>query len=650
MKNVVLILTLVTCSKTFFGQTLVRYGNHTISRQEFLSAFRKNNTNKQATEKAYRDYLNLYIRYRLKVQAAYDLGLDTLPGQVTELQNFKSQIVDQYLNDESSLNQMAKEAFARSQHDLGISYLFVACPRNAAPADTAKAWKKVQEAYRALKSNKDFGETALQFSEDPYVKNNRGDMGYITVFDLPYAMETVAYQTPLGKISPVFRTNGGYIILKKTSETKAEGRIRVAQILLAFPYQANVAAMEETRQRADSIYRALRNGADFGELARKFSGDNLSYQLGGVLPEFGIGKYERGFEQSAFGLKKDGDISTPYASEFGYHIIKRIKRIPVPAVADQKTLDDLKEKIKTDPRIAVSRKHMMETVIRETKMKEYIPGPILFSYTDSAMLDKKPAPGAGISDQSVLFEFPDKKYLVIDWIGYRRGLKTSPNLTNGKSSADILDAYRQMIAFEYYKQHLDRYNATFAAQVAEFRDGNLLFEVMQLKIWNKAAMDTLGLRNYFNLHKASYWWKPGADAIIFTAPDPSIARKMETALVNHIPNWRKIMDSLGGLVQADSGRFEYHQIPGNGVTVGGSPFTEYFQTVSPGNKNKSVQFAYLIGDHPKPEPRTFEEARGLVINDYQDALENLWLGELKKKYPIAVNEPVFKTLPVKAKS
>src|SRR5664279_883345 len=202
MKNVVLIFLLIFCSNTFFGQTLVRYGNHSITREEFLNAFRKNNANIKASEKAYRDYLNLYIRYRLKVQAAFDLGLDTLVGQLTELQNFKSQVVDQYLNDESSLNQMAREAFVRSQHDLRVSFIFVASPRNSSPADTAKAWQKIQEAYHAL-SNKDFGEVALQYSEDPFVKNNRGDIGYITVFDLPYSIETVAYNTPLGKYSQV---------------------------------------------------------------------------------------------------------------------------------------------------------------------------------------------------------------------------------------------------------------------------------------------------------------------------------------------------------------------------------------------------------------------------------------------------------------
>ena len=185
---------------------------------------------------------------------------------------------------------MAREAFVRSQHDLRVSYIFVAAPKNSPPADTAKAWQKIQEVYKALKSKKDFGETALQYSEDPNVKENRGDLGYITVFDLPYAMETVAYKTTPGKYSPVFRTNGGYIILKITAQRPAEGLIKIAQILIIFPFDAKEPGKMSTRKRADSIYQALKNGADFGTMARKYSGDNLSYQLGGVLPEFGIGK------------------------------------------------------------------------------------------------------------------------------------------------------------------------------------------------------------------------------------------------------------------------------------------------------------------------------------------------------------------------
>ncbi len=641
MKNAVLLFLLLMFSSSFFGQTLVRYGKYNITRDEFLKAFRKNNSHVIATEKAYRDYLNLYIRYRLKVQAAFDMKLDTLAQQITELQNFKSQIVDQYTNDETSLNKMAREAFIRSQRDLRISYIFVAASKNAPPSDTARAWKKIQDAWKVLKNNRDFSEVTMQFSEDPFVKNNKGDLGFITVFDLPYSMETAAYQTPKGKYSPVFRTDGGYIILKKTAERPALGRIRIAQILVAFPYQASEAAKAETQQRADSIYKAIQGGADFGELAKKFSGDNLSYQLGGALPEFGIGKYEAGFENTAFNLKKDGDISEPYRSDFGYHIIKRISRKPVPA-AGQKTLDELKEKIKADPRVAVSQKQMMQTILTRTKFREYIPtGNRLWDYTDSMLQNKKPASNAGITDQSVLFQFPDKNYTTGDWIAYRKSLKSTPTLTNNKTNAEILNLYRQAVAFDYYKQHLENYNKAYAEQVNDFRNGNLLFEIMQRQIWNRASSDSAGLEKYFHAHSENYWWKPGAGAIIFNAPTLTAAKKLELNLQKNIKNWRKEVDSFGGQIQADSGRFESKQLPGvSGAAVEAGRFTD--PVVAP---NKSIQFAYIIRAYKTALPRTFDEARGLVINDYQTELENEWIKELEKKYPVVISETVFKTLP-----
>jgi peptidyl-prolyl cis-trans isomerase SurA len=640
MKYAVCIFLFLFHSYSFYGQTLVRYGNQVITRDEFLTAFKKNNPRGKATEKAYREYLNLYIRYRLKVQAAYDLKLDTLPGQVTELQNFKSQIIDQYLFDESSLKRMVKEAFYRSQYDLRISYIFVAAPKNFSPADTMKALHKIQEALSALKSGRDFGETALQFSEDPFVKNNSGDIGFITVFDLPYAMETVAYQTPLGKYSPVFRTEGGYIILKKTATRPAYGRIHVAQILMAFPYQATDAAKDETKRRADSIYQVLLTGADFGELARKFSGDNLSYQLGGLLPEFGIGKYEAGFENTAYSLKNDGDLSKPFESAFGYHIIKRIKRIPVSSVADQKTLDLLKEKVRGDSRITVSKKQMLQSILIKTRFKEWIPsGNRLWDYTDSVLQNKKPAFNTGITNQSTLFQFSDKRYTVGDWILYRKNLLSTPNLTNGKTNREILDIYRESVAFDYYREHLEEYNPAFAAQVKEFRDGNLLFEIMQREVWNRAAADTAGLKKYFGAHVVEYWWKPGAEAIVFNSANVSSAQRLKKNLESNIKNWRRIVDSLGGQTQADSGRFELSQIPGH-IRLEAGHFTE--EKV---NLDNSVQFAYILREYNGSSPRTFEEARGLVINDYQNQMENAWILELKKKYPVVINEAVFRSLP-----
>ena len=640
MKNVVLIVFLLFYPKIFFGQTIASFGHHTISKAEFLTAFEKNNQDRKPTTKAYRDYLNLYIRYRLKVQAALDKKIDTIPRQIAELQNFKNQIADQYTNDETSLNYMAEEAFHRSQQDIRISYIFIPCAKNALPADTLKARNKIQEAYDALKNNKDFGEVAVEYSADPFVKTNRGDIGYITVFDLPYAMESVSYQTALGKISSVFRTDGGYMIVKKTAARAARGRIRIAQILIIYPYQATDADKMETKHRADSIYHLLLAGADFTELAKKFSGDNLSYQTGGIVPEFGIGKYEAGFEDAAFNLKKDGELATPFPSAFGYHIVKRISVIPTPKVADRKILDALKEKIKADPRIAVSRKLMLQNILKQTGYKEILaPNTILWNYTDSVILNKKPSPDAGINDQSLLFTFPYKSFRVDDWIAYRRSLRSNPAMINGRTNSDIFDSYRQLVAFEYYKKHLEEFNPKYAAQVTEFRDGNLLFDIMQTQVWDKATSDSAGLKNYFDGHRQNYSWLPGADAIIFNGGNRESAVAIRKTLLNHISDWRKVIDSSNSGIQADSGRFEMKQIPGGQTAKAGS-MTDILVTA-----DKSTQFAYVMSLFSKTSPRNFDEARGLAINDYQNDLENKWIDQLEKKYPVVINEKVFTTLP-----
>ncbi len=639
MKNVVLIISLLFCSQTFFGQTLVRYGNHQISRDEFLMAYRKNNTNTKSAERSYREYLELYTRYRLKVQAAYDRKLDTLPGQISELQNFRSQIADQYSNDESSLNRMVQEAFIRSQKDIRLSYLFVLAPKTATPADSLKAWHKINEAYSKLKKNKNFEEAAIAYSEDPFVKTNLGDLGFVTVFDLPYAMETMAYQTAVGKVSPVFRTEGGYLIIKKTGERPALGRMRVAQILLIFSYPADDSAKADTRHRADSLYKAIQSGSDFGELARKFSGDNLSYQLAGVLPEFGVGKYEPAFEHMAYGLKKEGDISEPFVSSFGFHILKSIARIPVSETKDKKTMDELKERVKADPRIEVSRKEMLQTILKETGFKQMTAaGDHLFVFTDSMLLGKKEPIYPNLNAHRVLYQFPDKTITVSDWVNYRRTLSRVPSMINGKTNRDLLDQYRQTVVFDYYKAHLEKFNKAFANQINEFRDGNLLFDIMQRQVWDKASADTAGLKNYFKTHSRNYWWESSADAIIVNAANQVSAEKIQPHFQMDIFNWRRIVDSLGGQVQADSGRFEIKLLPGNG----NAEENHFTSIVS--NTDKTVQFAYVIRKHPDAAPRSFEDARGLVINDYQNELENKWIAELKRKYPVRVDEAVFKTL------
>ena len=622
------------------AQTLFTYGNNAVSKVDFLKAYSKNNNEGKPTEKSYKDYLELYIRYKLKVKAAYDLKLDTLAGQKTELKNFRNQVADTYMNDEESMNALINEAYGRSRKDIHLAHIFVAAPKTATPADTLKAFQKITDAYNALKKGKDFGETAALYSDDPSAKKNHGQIGWITVFTLPYELETLAYNTQPTKFSKIYRSKGGYHIFENLGERNAIGKMKAAHILLAIAPGANDSVKAKTKLRADSIYSALMNGASFSDLAKKYSGDNLSFQTGGEIAEFGVGKYDSSFEAAAFGLTKDGEISKPVLSSFGYHIIRRIARKPAPE-KDKETLAGLKQKILTDPRVSVATKKFLNKIFAQTNFKRLPINENHFSvYTDSILQHRPAPPFADMNDNTPLFSINNKNYIVKQWLDYARGAKNTPAISAGKTNMELLDKFIETSSLTYYREHLEDYDKDFAYQLNEFKEGNLLFEVMQRKIWDKASVDSVGLKDYYNSHKEKYWWEPGADAVLFTCSNEKAANDVKSKLEKDFSGWRKMIDSSNGSAQADSGRFEQAQLPTAGKKMTAGEFTS-FKNNPPDN---TITFAYIIKLYNERMSRTYLEARGFVINDYQTYLEDKWISELKEKYPVKVNEAVMKSL------
>ncbi|HYE53890.1 MAG TPA: peptidylprolyl isomerase [Chitinophagaceae bacterium] len=625
------------------AQTLFTYGTKSVSKQEFLKAYNKNNTGNQVTEKLLRDYLELYIPFKLKVQAAYDMKLDTLPAQKAELQAFRNQVMQSYLTDASSVKDLVNEAFERSQQDIRISHIFIPFEGDAAGTEV-RAEQKAQEAYNQLQQGKPFADVAVAFSGDPGVKVNRGDLGYITVFSLPYELENLAYSTPLNSFSKPFKSKAGYHIFKRTGERKAVGKIRVAQILLAFPPDATPAIRKQIADRADSIYNALVKGADFAKLAMDYSNDNFSYQQGGEVAEFGTGRYDAPFELAAFALQKDNDISKPVLTEYGYHIIKRLSAKPVVTDRnDHEYIESLDAQVQADARMEVSKKAFLNNVLRNIGYKKgNFNADQLWAYTDSTLTNKPVPAKTTINPAVVLFSFSRQDITVRDWLAFRRSVGGVERISGGKTQQELLDYYTELAALEYYRNHLEEFNADFAFQVNEFKDGNLLFEVMQRKVWDKASTDSSGLKKFYSTRKDKYWWENSASAVLFTALHDSTARDLRNKIeANGITNWRSVVEAYEGSVIADSGRFELTQLPiaaNSGITPG--KLTSGIRNES----DSSVTFAYVIKLFPQRESRSFDDAKGYVINDYQLHLENAWIAELRKKYPVKVNEAVFSTL------
>ena len=623
------------------GQTLFTYGQDKISTQEFLNAYRKNNTGED-NAKAREDYLELYTRFRLKVREARALKLDTLPTQKADLQGFRKQIEGPYLTDNIELDRMTAEAYERSQKDIRLSHILIPFrndyvtspydPRTPNTLDSARAAKLAAQVQERLAKGEDFEQLAREFSVDPAAKANGADLGWITVFVLPYDIENAAYTLKDGGVSGPIRTRIGYHFVKRIGERAALGTMNVAQILLAFEPNAGPVQRATTEHIADSLVAALKAGTSFEDLARSFSNDRTSYQAGGQIPPVTIGQYDPVFEQAVFALTKDGEISKPFQTSFGIHILKRISAAPVEKDRG-KALPELRARVNADARKNIARGRFEQKVIAATGLKESITDKSkVWAVTDSSLLKKKDVTVGGISAKSALFQIKERTVTVGDWLKYIHALFMNDPEAPRKYWGHM-DQFRTFSAVTYYSDHLEDYDASYKAQLDEFRDGNLLFEVMERKVWNKASSDVNALRKYYEANKEKYDWGSSVDAILVNALDSASAIAAIKTLQAGPGKWKDVAAMSGGNLQLDSGRYEISQIRTNGQQVRPG----YVSPVLVNPADKSANAAVVIATHPDRSPRSFEEARGLVINDYQQLLEDQWVAELKKKYPVRLD-------------
>jgi peptidyl-prolyl cis-trans isomerase SurA len=648
MKRTVIFILLILSGTCLSAQTLFTYGRHKVDKEEFLRAFYKNNTGDKSGQ-AMRDYLNLFIAFKLKVQAAKDLKMDTLPGQKNDLLNFRRQIETDYLNDDSIIHILVKEAFNRSRKDIRIAHIFipfeesyvkdpsVTAGNNA--VDTLPAWQNIQKAYAALKNGADFGLTAEKYSLDPSVKNNKGDIGFITVFSLPYPLESVAYTLQTGAFSMPCKSQAGYHIIKKIAERPAFGKMRAAQILLAYTPAASNKERQKKKTLADSLYNALEQGSDFESLAKRFSSERNASTTGGLMPDFGVGRYDPIFENAVLSLKNDGDISAPFETAYGIHLVKRIKHLPVSSDSSQAEAL-FKEAVLQDSRVSIAGEQFTEQMLERTGYQKKYKDELLWSITDSFLVRNHFIPSKGTDEQTVLFSFDKENTTVKDWLSYIQTEKNKYSRSSPLPYPAIMKTFVSLQAKDYYRAHLEDYNPGFRNQLTEFSEGNQLFEIMEQQVWSKASEDKNDLQQYYEKHKEKYTWGPSVNAIFFTTDDRKTAEDISRDIKNYIKKWRTLAESSAGRIIADSARFELGQIPGAKEDIRPGQITELITDPA----NGSTNFMYVLNVYNKPAQRSFDEARGLVINDYQAVLEGKWIKALKKKYRVKVNEKLLQTL------
>ncbi len=596
--------------------TLLTVNGKEIPTSDFITVYEKNlSIVNDPEQKDVTNYLELYKNYLLKLEEAYALKMDTVPSYIEEFNRYKKQLIDPYLKDDNKEKDLIKEAYDRMLKEVNASHILIRMKKDASPEDTLKIYNKILDARTRIVNGESFESVAKELSQDPSAKDNGGNLGYFTVFQMVYPFENMAYNTSVGEISMPFRTRFGYHIIKVNDIRDSQGEVEVAHIMLKDD-------TPENQEKIKKIKAELDAGASFETLAKNYSDDNATKLKGGKLPKFSTNKMIPSFSEVAFALNNPGDISEPFKTRFGWHIIKMIKKYPVGSYESLKP--ELANKVKQGQRAKILGRSVIDRLFKEYNIEEE--SEVINAFKgmdwDAENLDLPLSKTILRVNESLIPASAFYEY-------YKSNKKLNAQLAFNK--------FKEEEVLNYYKEKLPEQYPDLKQTLKEYREGLLLFDLMQDKVWKKAEQDTLGLENYYNQHKDKYWWKDSVDAVVITTDKEENAKSIKELLSNNVP-----LDSIKkqiktkGLHAVKSGTFERD----NTLFPQEFKFIEGVSITGDNGQYKVIKINELLKAHPKK----FEETRGRVISDYQDFIEKNWLVDLRSKYPIKLNEKAFKKL------
>ena len=635
-------------------EVLMTIGDQSITVKDFTDVYYKNNLKSDVIEKkSVDDYLELFTTFRMKVMEAERLQLDTSAKFQKELAGYRKQLAKPFMSSDDITDELMQEAYQRKLKDIRASHILVRCDKNALPSDTLRAYNKAMDIRKkALAKGADFGKLADQYSDDPSAKGweasdqrpanpgNHGDLGYFTVFDMVYPFETGAYNTKEGEISMPVRSDFGYHIIKVQSVTDAMGTIQAAHIFLQLPFNAPKEDVEAMKQKADNIYKQLmeQDGKNWNEMVAQYSDDKGTVSRHGALSNFTVSRIVPEFIEVCKSLDIN-EIGKPVRTNYGYHIIKLLGKSGVGSF--EKESKGLSERIEKDMRSKKSEEVVLKQVKSEYKFKQNDKNLETFLATvDSTILRAAYEPAANADLNATLFTIEGKPTKVSDFVDYiKENMKAQKYVTPATYAYQLYETFSNTTIMDYADAHLEEKYPEFKELVQEYKDGIMLFDLMDREVWDKAVKDTTGLKEFHERNASKYMWGNRAYATIITVTREESLPKVKALLDSGIE-----LDSLRSAIQRDSIKYAfvrrgYYQ-KGDNQFVDQTEWKVGVRNEIASTVDQSTTIV-CIRELRNPEPKTLKEARGLVTSDYQVELEKNWVQSLKERYPVKINEKVL---------
>lgn len=606
--------------------------NSPVLASEFLRVYNKNlDLVKDESQKDVDEYLKLFIVYKLKLLEAKTLEFDKNPQYLREFENYKNQLAKNYLTDHKVTDELVAEAYHRISYEVNVSHVLVKIAEHE--KDTLEAYAEIVKLRNRLLSEdfetlqKDVHNGTTVFAED---------LGYFSGFKMDYTFESVAYKTGVGEVSQPFRTSFGYHALKVFDKRKSRGEVTVGHIMISNNQQDSLIKPEI---RIQEIYKLIQQGQNFESLAKQFSDDKSSAQNGGKLKPFSGGQLRSvEFEDIAFGLKEIGQISQPFKTEYGWHISKLYGKTPLQSFSDMEF--DLEAKVRNDSRSKLINSAMAQTLKAKYKIKEATKElPYFESIVNDEFFKKNWKIPQDLDSNKPFVKIGNKQYTYSDFASFI--LKSQSKGLAQRSIVDLVkELYTNFLDAEliaYHEANLESENSEYADILGEYRDGLLLFDLMEAKIWNAVKQDSIGIENFYNANKANYKWNKRIDAIVAICSKEKDISKVKKMLMEG-----NEMETIKMELNKDGGQ---NVLFTTGIMdVGHQALPENFEF------ELGISDVYFYNDAfhvlnvktilPETQ-KTLQEAKGKVISDYQDDVEKKWIQHMENTYKVQVNKDVL---------
>lgn len=620
------------------GETVITVGDEKISKKEFRTVYLKNNDDSTITKEDLEEYLDLFIDFKLKVKEAERMGFDTTESFRKEFERYREQLAQPYFKDSSTQERLLREAYQRTKQEVHASHILVSLDEDAPPEDTAKVYEKALKIKEEVGSE-NFIERGKEIAkEDPKVQAS--DLGYFNAFRMVYPFENLAYNAEVGSVGGPVRTRFGYHLIKVHDKRPSKGKIRVAHIMKRAPEKASPEEKKKAEERIREIRKKIvEEGMDFHRAARQHSEDQRSSRRGGRLSWFQSGEMVPAFSKAAFALDSNGALSEPVRTRFGWHLIKRLDHKGVESFEAMRS--ELEQDLKESDRYELVKKTVLKRLrdeydltINERNLKR-----MARSLPDSDFDPQRWEKAQSGFAQKTLFSFADTSFplaSLAERIGETKELPEGKKAKRAFLKAELSPLIdEELEAFE--RDGLKEKHPRYRALLKEYRDGILLFELMEEKVWQKALEDTVGLKGFYEANKENYRWDQRLDLTYFRCNERSTAEEIHRMLGDGKSGKAvrmRVKESKELSARVDSGAFEKPD----------RPFLDKIQWKEGVSKVVPAEDRFYVAKvHGVLEPsvKELDEARGIVSSDYQDHLERKWVEELRGKYPIEVNEELL---------